>query len=56
MKSGVFARVLIHLHIQRNKNKTKGKNKVYVEKVNLIEIVETLVELLNIALTCRSKD
>ena len=55
MKSGVFARVLIHLHIQRNKNKTKGKNKVYVEKVNLIEIVET-VELLNIALTCRSKD
>ena len=45
MKSVVFTCALIHLHFQRNRSYyLEEKNKVNVETVNLIEIVQTLVE------------
>ena len=45
MKSVVFTCALIHLHFQRNGSYyLEEKNKVNVETVNLIEIVQTLVE------------
>ena len=56
MKLGVFATILIKLHVQRSQSyylKWKHKN---VEKVNLIKISKTLVEWLNIVLIFMSRD
>ena len=53
MRSGAFVRVLIHLHVQDVQRTSKvvilNKSMKNVNKVNVIKIVETLAEQLNIA-------
>ena len=47
-KSGVFARALTYWHVQRNRSYYLKRKHQKIDKENLIKIVKTLVERLNI--------